>query len=98
MLKDAISNEDKEAFRKIYEEVKQTSTHLSQLPRFEDLLGHALTLAERYGKDHPLYSALEQTMREQLIPSRNIPQKSKDRSFALNELKLYFLGDLMGWF
>ena len=98
MLMRTIRIEHKEAISKIYEKVKETPTHLSQLSQFECLLKQALQIAAEYGKDHALYTALEQTMKDQLIPARSIPQKSKDCYFALNDLKLYFLGDLIGWF
>jgi hypothetical protein len=98
MLKNEIRTEDKKAIQEIYQQVKKTSTHLSQLPQFEVLLNQALNTAAAYGKDHLLYRSLEQTMTNQLIPARGMSEKSRDRSFALNDLRLFFLGDLMGWF
>ena len=98
MSKNEIRIEDRQVIQEIYQQVKQVGTHLSELPRFEVLLNQALNTAEVYGKDHPLYSSLQQTRKELLIPARSIPKKSKDCYFALSDLKLYFLGDLIGWF
>jgi hypothetical protein len=98
MQKDEISNEDKIAFREIYEQVKKTPPDLSFLPQIESLLNKALQIAEKYGTTHPLYFSLDQTMQEQLIPAKKIQGKPKDKSYALADLKLFILGDLLGWF
>ena len=98
MIENQLDPTDKENLKRIYFQLKAMRGDITSTAEIELLLKEALQIAESYGTSHPLYLALQQTNEQQLKEVNAILPRSKNRVGAVADLRLYFMGDLLGWF
>jgi len=98
MIKEQLAAADQESLKKIYFQLKALRGDLTSTAEIETLLAEALQIADAYGTNHPLYRALQETNQQQLRELNALMPRSKNRIGAIADLKLYFMGDLLGWF
>jgi hypothetical protein len=98
MTENQLDSADREKIKRIYFQLKAMRGDITSTAEIEVLLAEALQIAESYGKAHPLYLALHQTNEQQLKEVSAILPRSKNRVGAVANLRLYFMGDLLGWF
>jgi|SRR3954465_11956571 hypothetical protein len=98
MIGNQLASSDRESLKKIYFQLKAMRGDLTSTDEIEVLLAQALQIAQSYGSSHPLYIALSETNDRQLKEANTILPRSKNRINVVADLKLYFMGDLLGWF
>lgn len=94
-----LSASDRNQLKEIYKKVKKLNEMTVRLKTLESCLERAIVIAERYGSvNNPLLDDLLRTRQEHLERAKLLPAGKKDFRKALADVRLFILGDLIGWF
>ena len=97
-MENDLSQEDKMLIKEIYEDLTKIRDDVRSFDGIEQLLHRAISIAEKYGPEHQLYISLCQTRDTQLNFVKQLAKRDRELISAVFELKLFFRGDLLGWF
>lgn len=97
-IENQISLEDNLKLKEIYYELKALVVDTRSTAEIEVFLQRAINIAAGYGAAHPLYITLQQTAAVQLKAAKKLLPRSINRIAGIADLKLFLMGDLLGWF
>ena len=94
-----ITDTDRQRLKEIYFELKNMTISVYSLAKLEALLKESLVIASReMNKATELQNSLNQTLIVQLTAAKKTPDRDKNKLRAIEQVRLFLMGDLLGWF
>jgi phosphoribosylpyrophosphate synthetase len=99
IIMNKLPEEERQQLNAIYKELKELIIESRSIARLERLFNSAMEIAERnQGRASMLKQDLINTSQSQLTRVKAMDEMDSKKIMAITELRLFLMGDLIGWF